>query len=197
MVRRLLTMSMVMGLVIGLGAAPSSAGSSISIVEFEYRPANRSVPLGGAAVWTNAGTVPHTATQDAPLKWFNTGQLTAGATSAPETMSAAGRFSYHCKNHPMYGLVKVPVEASSAAIGLGESVTITLSSQMTFKGYTFDLQRKRNRGPWVVIETSIGSPEVDLTPRRTGKFHFRARVVDFDGDKSGWSPAADVLVGDV
>jgi plastocyanin len=197
MMRRLLTMSMVVGLVIGLGAAPSSAGSSISIVEFEYHPANRSVPLGGTVAWTNDGTVPHTATQDAPLRWFDTGQLTVGATSSAETMSAAGRFSFHCKNHPMYGRVKVPVESSSAAIGLGESVTITLSSEAAFKGYTFDLQRKRNAGPWVVIERSIGTDAVDLTPKRMGEFRFRARVVDLDGARSGWSPAADVLVGDV
>jgi plastocyanin len=192
--RRLLAMSIVTALVVGLGAAPSSAGSAISIDEFTYRPFKRTAALGEIFRWRNDGTVPHTATQDAPLRFFNTGQLMAGATSDPVEMWAAGRFSYHCRNHPMYGLVKVPVDASSASIGLGDPVTIRLSSRMTFKGYTFDLQRKRNRGLWVTIETSIGTRSVDVTPRHTGRFRFRARVLDLDGDASGWSPAARVRV---
>ena len=76
-------------------------------------------------------------------------------------------------------------------------VTIRVSSDAAFKGYTFDLQRKRNRGRWVTAKRSIGSASVELTPKRTGRFRFRARVVDVDGNRSGWSPAARVLVGDV
>jgi plastocyanin len=200
MVRRVVAVSMAMGLVMALGVTPSGAGTTttISIVEFRFIKAKASVPLGGSVRWTNDGTQPHTATQDARLRFFDTGQLVDGATSMPATtMWAAGRFAYHCRNHPMYGLVKVPVEASSSRIGLGEAVTITVSSDMAFKGYTFDLQRKRNRGRWVMAERSIGSASVELTPKRTGRFRFRARVVDLDGNRSGWSPAARVLVGDV
>ena len=197
MVRRMLAMSIVAALVVGLWAVPSSAGAAISIDEYDYRPAKRTAALGEVLRWRNDGTVPHTASQDAPLRFFDTGQLMAGATSGPKTMWAAGRFSYQCRNHPMYGLVKVPVGVSSAAIGLGESVRIRLSSRTTFTRYTFDLQRKRNRGPWVVIGTEVGTRSVDVTPRHTGRFRFRARVADLDGDASGWSPAAVVLVGDV
>ncbi|MGH2540579.1 MAG: hypothetical protein ACRDGK_08675 [Actinomycetota bacterium] len=199
MVRRLVAVSMAMGLVVSLGAAPSRAGTTttISIVEFGYHKAKASVPLGGSVRWRNDGTVPHTATQDARLRFFDTGQLAAGATSMSSMMWAAGRFAYHCQNHPMYGLVKVPVEASSSGIGLGEPVTITISSDAAFKGYTFDLQRKRNRGRWVMVERSIGSATVELTPKRTGRFRFRARVVDLERNRSGWSPVATVRVGDV
>ena len=166
-------------------------------MEYRYDKAKASVPLGGSVRWTNDGFVPHTATQDARQRFFNTGQLVDGATSTPDTMWAAGRFAYHCRYHPMYGLAKVPVEASSSGIGLGEPVAIRVSSDAAFKGYTFDLQRKRNRGRWVTAKRSIGSASVELTPKRTGRFRFRARVVDVDGNRSGWSPAARVLVGDV
>jgi hypothetical protein len=47
-----------------------------------------------------------------------------------------------------------------------------------------------------VIETEIGTDSVEVTPKRTGEFRFRARVVDLEG-ASGWSPAASVIVGDV
>ena len=199
MVRRLVAVSMAMGLVMALGVTPSGAGTAttISIVEYRYDKAKASVPLGGSVRWTNDGFVPHTATQDARPRFFNTGQLVDGATSTPDTMWAAGRFAYHCRYHPMYGLVKVPVEASSSGIGLGEPVTIRVSSDAAFDAYTFDLQRKRNRGRWVMAERSIGAASVELTPKRTGRFRFRARVVDVDGNRSGWSPAARVLVGDV
>jgi len=76
-------------------------------------------------------------------------------------------------------------------------VTITVSSNALFKGYTFDLQRRHNQGDWVVIETGIGTDTVDVTPKRTGEFRFRARVVRIDDGASGWSPAATVIVGDV
>ena len=199
MVRRLVAVSMAIGLVLALGASPSRAGTTttISIVEFRYDKAKASVPLGGSVRWRNDGTVLHTATQDARLRFFDTGQLVDGDTSPRSRMWAAGRFAYHCTNHPMYGLVKVPVETSSSGIGLGEPVTITVSSDAAFKGYTFDLQRKRNRGRWVMVERSIGSASVELTPKRTGRFRFRARVVDLERNRSGWSPAATVRVGDV
>jgi hypothetical protein len=48
-----------------------------------------------------------------------------------------------------------------------------------------------------VIETEIGTQGVEVTPKRTGEFRFRARVVNLDGDASGWSPAATVTVADV
>ena len=166
MVRRLVAVSMAMGLVMALGVTPSGAGTAttISIVEYRYDKAKASVPLGGSVRWTNDGTVPHTATQDPRLRFFDTGQLLAGTTSTPDTMWAAGRFAYHCRNHPMYGLVKVPVEASSSGIGLGEPVTIRVSSDAAFDGYTFDLQRKRNRGRWVMAERSIDAAAIELTP---------------------------------
>jgi plastocyanin len=172
---------------------------TVDIEEYRYIPRKETASLGGVLQWHNIGTITHTASQDAPLRFFNTGQLAAGAFSSGVTFWAAGRFDYHCNIHPsqMRGLMRVPVQASSPGIGLGESVTITVASSSGFKGYSFDLQRRRNQGDWVVIETGIGSNTVEVTPKRTGEFRFRARVVKLSGAASGWSPAVTVIVGDV
>lgn len=171
---------------------------TVDIEEYRYLPKRERAPLGGVLQWHNIGALTHTATQDAPLRFFNTGQLAPDGLSSGVTFWAAGRFPYHCRIHPrlMRGVMRVPVNLSAGAIGLGESVAITVSSTALFKGSTFDLQRRRNQGDWVVIETEIGTDSAEVTPKRTGEFRFRARVVDLEG-ASGWSPAASVIVGDV
>jgi plastocyanin len=181
------------------GPSATATFPNVDIDEYRYLPKKETSPLGGTITWHNIGSLTHTASQDAPLRFFNTGQLAPGAYSDGETFWAAGRFPYHCRIHPalMHGVMRVPVNASAGAVGLGESVTITVSSEPLFKGYTFDLQRRRNQGDWVVIETEIGTQGVEVTPKRTGEFRFRARVVNLDGDASGWSPAATVTVADV
>jgi plastocyanin len=199
--KRLALVVAVVSTMVAVMPGPSATATfpTVDIEEYRYLPRKERAPLGGDLLWYNAGSLTHTATQDARLRFFNTGQLAPGATSGGVTMWAAGRFPYHCNIHPnlMRGLVKVPVNASAGAIGLGESVTIEMSSVFGFKGYTFDLQRKRNKGPWVLVREGVGSPSVDLTPKRTGRFRFRARVEKLNGARSGWSPAAEVIVGDV
>jgi len=39
-----------------------------------------------------------------------------------------------------------------------------VSSDVTFKAYIFDLQRKRNQGDWVLARTGIGVSDVEITP---------------------------------
>ena len=172
---------------------------TVDIEEYRYMPRKETAPLGGVVQWHNIGSLTHSATGDAPLRFFNTGNLPPDGFSSGVEFWAAGRFAYHCRIHPglMRGVMRVPVTASSPGIGLGESVTITVSSESLFKGVTFDLQRRRNQGEWIVIETGVGADSVEVTPKRTGAFRFRARVVDLDDQASGWSPAATVIVGDV
>ncbi|MDH5225492.1 MAG: hypothetical protein OEW46_12070 [Actinomycetota bacterium] len=199
--KRLWLLAVVVSTMLSVFPGPSAIATfpTIDIEEYRYLPRKETAPLGGVLQWHNIGSLTHTASQDGPLRFFNTGQLAPGGFSTGTTMWAAGRFPYHCRIHPnlMRGLVRVPVTLSSAAIGLGEPVTITMSSNALFKGYTFDLQRKRNQGRWVIVRRKIGTHSLDVTPKRTGEFRFRARVVDLDRDRSGWSPAASVLVGDV
>lgn len=199
--RRLALVLAAVSMMVAVLPGPSATATfpTVDIEEYRYLPRKERAPLGGVLAWHNAGTLTHTATQDARLRFFNTGQLLPGESSAGDTMWAAGRFPYHCNIHPnlMRGLVKVPVNASAGAIGQGESVTIEMSSVVGFKGYTFDLQRKRNKGPWVLIREDVGTASVDVMLTRTGRFRFRARVEKLNGARSGWSPFAEVIVGDV
>jgi plastocyanin len=63
-----------------------------------YSPNPTTMRVGQTVAWKNGDSTAHTATQDASR--FDSGTISAGATSAPLTMSAAGTFTYHCTIHP-------------------------------------------------------------------------------------------------
>jgi plastocyanin len=63
-----------------------------------YAPGSAKVQVGQQVVWHNADSTAHTATQDGG--GFDTGRIAPGATSAPVTISTAGRLRYHCTVHP-------------------------------------------------------------------------------------------------
>jgi plastocyanin len=71
-----------------------------------YAPNPVSMRVGQTIAWRNADSITHTATQDGG--GFNTGSVTAGATSAATMMNTAGTFAYHCTLHPgMVGTITV------------------------------------------------------------------------------------------
>ena len=71
-----------------------------------FSPNPTTMRVGQTVAWKNGDTTAHDATQDASR--FGTGTISAGATSAPITMSTAGTFTYHCTIHPgMVGTVVV------------------------------------------------------------------------------------------
>ena len=92
-------------------AAPTVAADvTISMVADRaaqsYSPNPANVRVGQTVAWKNNDTTAHDATQDASR--FATGIVSAGATSSPITMSAAGTFTYHCTIHPgMVGTITV------------------------------------------------------------------------------------------
>ena len=129
------------------------------------------------------------------MKFWNTGQVAPSTFSNAVTFWAAGRFTYHCNNHTfMTGIVRIPVTASTATLTLGEAVTITLASSSTFKGYTFDVQRRRDDKAWVTFATGVGTASIETTPKRVGEFRYRARIVNLGGARGGWSPPTTVSV---
>jgi plastocyanin len=84
-------------------AAPTvSADVTINMVanngSQSYAPNPSTMRVGQTVAWKNVDTIAHTATQDAAR--FDSGTISAGATSAPLTMSTAGTFTYHCTIHP-------------------------------------------------------------------------------------------------
>jgi len=73
-----------------------------------YSPSPDTVTVGQTVSWkNNDGTDAHTATSNNGTA-FDTGLISSGATSAPDTMSTAGSFPYHCTPHPaMTGILVV------------------------------------------------------------------------------------------
>jgi plastocyanin len=60
-----------------------------------YSPNPASVHVGQQVVWHNGDSIAHTATGTG----FDTGILSAGATSNPITFSTAGQINYFCSLH--------------------------------------------------------------------------------------------------
>jgi plastocyanin len=90
--------------------ADTTADVTIEIVanngSNSYSPNPATVRVGQTVSWHNAHSMTHTAT--ATGNAFNTGNISAGSTSAPITMNAAGTFAYHCALHPsMVGTLQV------------------------------------------------------------------------------------------
>lgn len=89
---------------------PATADVTIEIVgnagASSYSPSPRVVTAGQTVSWHNADGMTHTATADGGA--FNTGNIAAGATSAPITMTTTGALAYHCTIHPsMVGTLTV------------------------------------------------------------------------------------------
>lgn len=74
-----------------------ATSASVTIVDFDYSPAEVTVNAGESVTWTNSGDEPHTATADSGA--FDTPVLNSGE-SASVTLSHPGTFSYFCKLHP-------------------------------------------------------------------------------------------------
>ena len=71
-----------------------------------YSPSPVSMRAGQTIGWKNNDSTTHTSTRDGG--GFDTGNVAAGATSSPVTMSTAGTFTYHCSIHPgMVGTITV------------------------------------------------------------------------------------------
>jgi plastocyanin len=94
--------------------SPSGGGTTADVVvgiagdlgSQSYAPNPVTMRVGQTIAWKNNDTQAHTATQDS--SGFDTGNIAAGATSSPRTMSTAGTFTYHCTIHPgMVGTVTV------------------------------------------------------------------------------------------
>lgn len=91
---------------------PTPATADVTIIiagmngSQSYSPNPGSMRAGQTVAWRNNDSVPHTATANGG--GFNTGNIAAGATSSPITITTAGRLDYHCTIHPsMVGTLNV------------------------------------------------------------------------------------------
>ncbi len=71
-----------------------------------FSPNPATVTVGQTVSWRNAAGETHTATANEGA--FDTGNIAPGGTSAPDSMTTAGSFPYHCAPHPsMTGTLQV------------------------------------------------------------------------------------------
>ncbi|HEY7032485.1 MAG TPA: cupredoxin domain-containing protein [Thermomicrobiales bacterium] len=92
-------------------AAAAPPGKAVSIKDFQFSPASRSVIVGTTVTWTNTGDAPHTVTSDDGV--FDSGRIEPGDDFS-FTFDQVGTFTYHCAIHPrMKGKIVVK-EANTA-----------------------------------------------------------------------------------
>jgi LPXTG-motif cell wall-anchored protein len=105
----------------GKPRAIAAADTSVTIVDYEFGPAQITVQQGDTVTWRNDGPTPHSAT--APDGSFDTDIFPAGE-SRSHTFGEAGSFSYICTPHPqMKGTVTVEASGSGGdtSTGSGEA----------------------------------------------------------------------------
>jgi plastocyanin len=176
-------------------AATARVDASVAIHDFAYHPASTTIGQGSTVTWTNHETAPHTVTSDA-AGFFDTGTLSFDlGTSGSAEFASAGTFPYHCEFHAsMHGHVRVPIELSSTApVTVGTRIIIHLASEEV-AGRTYDVQRRRGRGEWIIFRTDVASTTTGIRPKKVGRFSFRARVTNDAGGTSRWSPTARIRV---
>jgi plastocyanin len=85
------------GLASGEGpVAGKSAGSTVNIRDFSYRPATLTVDRGTTVVFANHDSVSHTATKRGS---FSTGKIKPGKSKSVR-FSSKGTYRYLCTIHP-------------------------------------------------------------------------------------------------
>lgn len=103
-------------------AQQQGRGTTVSIQDFFFAPAQMTVQPGTTVTWVNNGPAPHTVTADDGS--FDSETLQPGQ-SFSFTFANAGTFSYHCEIHPsMTGSVTVGGGGVGAAAARGSAQTL-------------------------------------------------------------------------
>jgi plastocyanin len=151
--------------------------------------------FGDTFHWTNNDTIPHTATQNAPLSLWNSGRL-SGGSSFSKAINFAGSYPYHCTIHTsMTGTIKVRIQVTPLSGSVGTTFAVAVASVAAPSGFAYDIQRKKGSGDWTAWKTGITSKSVTFKPKASGTWSFRSRLrKTSSGAKSGWSPARSISV---
>ena len=88
-------------------AAPAPTTTAIAIRQFAYSPTPATVKAGARVRVTNADSAPHTLTDRASGRAFDSGTIKGGETGSV-TFAKPGTYAYFCEFHPyMKGTVTV------------------------------------------------------------------------------------------
>lgn len=71
---------------------------TVSIVDFQFNPKKLNVAKGDSVIWSNDGSVAHSAARDDEPA-FDTGLLQPGSRSAPVQFDMVGSVEYFCRPH--------------------------------------------------------------------------------------------------
>ena len=184
---------------LGLASPPAGAGTvacdrTISIEGSSFDPSvTTAVAQDDLHVcWHNSDPFAHTATANSGI--FDAGMIPADGDASVQLLGS-GAYAYHCQIHSfMNGTFNVRPGVSDAAIVLGETFVLRVGDHGTFApAPTWDVQRRRNTGPWVTIKSGTSLASFTVEPHRAGTFRFRART-HLSGDVTAWSPARIVRV---
>ena len=169
---------------------PPAQAAQVSIVDFGFDPATVRIGQGESVIWTNAGNVTHTSTQDGPLVFWDTGHIAPGDFGEVDQgiLVAAGSYPYHCAIHPsMHGVVRVALLVDRTTGTTSTMFTFTLASAAQ-PGYVYDVQKKRGSGRWRAFRTGVSATTTTFQASVPGTYAFRSRVRrTADGATSGWS----------
>jgi plastocyanin len=81
---------------------------TVTIENYEYKPAELKIQKGQCVQWTNKDDAEHTATRKKAPSPFDTGYIKKGETSKPICFDDVGEFDYYCTPHPdMTGTIEV------------------------------------------------------------------------------------------
>jgi plastocyanin len=195
--RRIAVTMMACAFLAGAVLPASAATATVSVVDFAFSPKAIKIKQGDTVKWTNTGTRPHTATQDAPLSLFTTGNIASGMTSAGKVLTAAGVYPYHCTIHPsMTGSIKVPVKVAPLSGTTATVFTVTVATQAAPSGFVYDVQEMAgSSGTWTAYRTGVMTSSVTFTAASPGTYSFRSILRKTStGAKSKPSPAKAVTV---
>ena len=88
-------------------ASPTAATTAIAIKDFTYSPTPATVKAGARIAISNADGAPHTLTDRAAARAFDSGTIKGGARGSV-TFTKPGTYAYFCEFHPyMKGAVTV------------------------------------------------------------------------------------------
>jgi plastocyanin len=86
--------------------SPAQGGGAVTISDYEYTPADLTVPVGTVVKITNEDSTPHTVTSK-ESGVFESGSIETGKTGQIK-LEKAGTFAYYCAFHPfMKGTIEV------------------------------------------------------------------------------------------
>jgi hypothetical protein len=168
----------------------------VSVVDFAFSPTSIKIAQGDTVQWHNTGVRTHTATQDAPLSAFSTGNIAPAETSSGKVLNAAGTYPYHCAIHPsMVASIKVPVKVRPATGTVATVFSVIVATQAAPTGFVYDVQRKVGDGPWAAFMTGVTTASVTFQATTPGTYAFRSTLGKVStGAKSKPSPAKTITV---